>query len=70
MNEEGGTQKSLLSVVLVLIVALVVVFVLWQRDQDSKDLNIDIGSVDAGTVVEPGPRPAHVLPDGIEFLVA
>lgn len=70
MNDEGGTQKSVIGVVLALVVALVVVLVLWQRDQESKDLKIDIGSADTGTLVEPGPSPTHALPEGIRLSVA
>jgi flagellar biosynthesis/type III secretory pathway M-ring protein FliF/YscJ len=70
MAVSGGNQKGLLAVVLILIVALVVVFVLWQRDQESTDLRIDFDTGDAGTVVEPGPSLAGVLPEGIGLSMA
>ncbi|MFW6010601.1 MAG: hypothetical protein ACOC83_00535 [Gemmatimonadota bacterium] len=66
MANEGSTQKGLIGIVLLLIVILVVGFVLWQRDQDSQDLNIEIGATDAETIVEPdpyfvrGPSPAGI----------
>lgn len=69
MANEGSTQKGLIGIVLLLIVILVVGFVLWQRDQDSQDLNIEIGTGDAETVVEPGPTFARSLPEGIGLSV-
>lgn len=65
MADEGGTRKPLIAAVVLLMAALVVVFVLWQRDRDSRDLRIDIGARDAGTVVEPGPAPARLPPEGV-----
>lgn len=70
MADEGSTHKGLIGIILLLVVILVVGFVLWQRDQESKDLNIDIGMGDAETVVEPGPAPARGLPEGIGLSVA
>lgn len=70
MSDESGTQKGLIAVVLVLIVALVVVFVLWQRDQQSQDLKIDFDTGEAGTVVESGPPHARVLPERVGLSVA
>lgn len=70
MAISGSNQKGLFAVVLLLIVALVVVFVLWQRDQESTDLRIDFDTGDAGTVVEPGPPVAGVLPRGIVLSMA
>jgi preprotein translocase subunit SecG len=69
MASEGSTQKGLIGIVLLLIVILVVGFVLWQRDQDSQDLNIEIGAEDAEAVVEPGPTFARGLPEGIGLSV-
>lgn len=69
MADDSGTQKGLIAVVVLLIVALVVVFVLWQRDQQSQDLEIDFNTGEAGTVVEPGPPLARVLPEGIGLSV-
>ncbi len=56
--------------ILLLVVVLVVGFVMWQRDQESKDLNIEIGAGDAETFVEPGPALARSLPEGIGLSVA
>lgn len=64
MTDGNGNQKSLIGVVVVLVVALVVVFVLWQRDQDSKDINVDFNTGSAETVVESGPPLARGLPEG------
>lgn len=36
-----------------LVVALVVVVYLWMNDRESKDLNIDVGHVDAPALVLP-----------------
>lgn len=70
MADEGGTQKGLIGIILLLVVVLVVGFVLWQRDQESKDLNIEIGTWDAETFVEPGPPLARGLPERIGLSVA
>lgn len=70
MANESSTHKGLIGVILLLVVILVVGFVLWQRDQESKDLNIEIGTRDAETVVEPGPPLARGLPEGIGLSVA
>lgn len=70
MTDESGNQKRLIAVVLVLIVSLVVVFVLWQRDQGSQDLRIDFDTGDAGAEVEPGPPLARPLPEGVELSAA
>lgn len=70
MADEGGTRKGLIAVILLLVVALVVVFVFWQRDRESQDLRIDFDTGDAGTVVETGPPVARVLPEGTGLSVA
>lgn len=70
MLDEGSSRKGLIGVVLLLIVALVVVFMLWQRDQESQDLEIEIGSGDAETAIEPAPQVARALPEGIGVSVA
>ena len=70
MASEGSTRKGLIGVILLLVVVLVVGFVLWQRDRESKDVNIDIGMVDAEAVVEPGPRLVRGLAEGRGLWVA
>jgi preprotein translocase subunit SecG len=70
MADESSSHKGLIGVILVLIVILVVGFVLWQRDQESKDVNIEIGMEDGEAVVEPGPQLARGLPEGIGLSVA
>lgn len=70
MADESSGQKGLIAVILVLIVILVVGFVLWQRDQESKDVNIEIGMGDAEAVVEPGPPLTRGLPGGIGLWMA
>lgn len=66
MANGGDSQKGLVAVILILVVALVVVVVLWQRDRESKDLRLDIDTGDAGTIVEPGPAVAAILPEGVD----
>lgn len=39
----GAARGGALWAVVVLAIALVVVVILWQRDRESKDLEIDIG---------------------------
>lgn len=65
MADEGGSQKGLVAVIIVLVVALLVVFYLWQQDQESKDVRIDFDTGDAGTLVAPGSPVALTLPDGV-----
>lgn len=43
MNAAGRSNTTAL-VVAILVVALIVVLVLWQRDRESKDVKIDIGA--------------------------
>lgn len=64
MANSSSNQKSLIGVILLLVAVLVVGFVMWQRDQESKDLNINIGMGDAQTLVEPGPALARGVPEG------
>lgn len=47
---ESGRSNSLVIGIVVLVVALIVVFFLWQRDQESADLDIDIGAIPAVTL--------------------
>lgn len=70
MTGDSSTQKGLIGVILLLVVLLVVGVVLWQRDKESKDLNIDIGMGDREAVVERGPPVARGLPEGIGLSVA
>jgi hypothetical protein len=39
----GGRSNATALVVAILVVALIVVIVLWQRDREAKDVEIDIG---------------------------
>lgn len=43
---EGGGNNTMAVLVVVLVIALIAVFFLWQRDQESKDLDVDIGAAD------------------------
>lgn len=70
MTDESNTQRNLIGVVLALVVGLVVVFVLWQNDRDSQDINVDFDTGSAGTVVEAGPQLASGSPEGIRLSVA
>ena len=70
MADESGTRKRLIGVILALVVGLVVVFVLWQNDRDSQDINVDFDTGGAETVVEPGPTLASGPPEGIRPPVA
>jgi flagellar biosynthesis/type III secretory pathway M-ring protein FliF/YscJ len=70
MADDTGSNTGLIAVIILLIVIIVVGFFLWQRDQESQDLKIDIDTGDAGAVVEPGPPVARALPEGIELTVA
>lgn len=65
MTDGNSNQKTLIGVVVVLVVALLVVFVLWQRDRDSQDINVDFNTGSAESVVESGPPLARGLPEGI-----
>lgn len=41
-NQNGSVSKGGL-LVAILVIALIVVLILWQRDRESQDVNIDIG---------------------------
>lgn len=70
MADESSTQNGLIGVIVLLVVVVVAGFVLWQRDRESTDLNIEIGMEDAETVVEPGTPLARGLPEGIGLSIA
>lgn len=70
MADASGNRKGLITVIVVLVLALLVAVVLWQREEESDDLDIEIGAWDAGTVVEPAPPPARGLPGGIRVALA
>lgn len=42
MNAAGRSNATAV-IIAILVVALIVVLVLWQRDRESKDLEIDVG---------------------------
>lgn len=56
--------------ILALVVGLVLVFVLWQQDRDSQNVNVDFNTGGAGTVVESGPRLVSGSSEEIRLLVA
>lgn len=62
MAREGGSRKKLLGLVVALLVALIVVLVLWQQDEASQDVRLDVDMGDAGALVETGPGLAAVAP--------
>lgn len=64
--EAGRSNTGMIVVVLLLVAALIAVFVLWQRDQESKDLDVDIGEGDAA--LHPAPvSPVAALPEDVRF---
>ena len=46
----GDSNRNLVFLVVFLVVALVVVLFMWQRDQESKDVDIDIGTGESASV--------------------
>lgn len=70
MADESGSRRGLIAVIVVLVLALLVAVVLWQREEESGDLDIDLDTGDAGTVVEPAPAVVRTLPAGIRVAVA
>ena len=46
----SGRSNGMVIGIVLLVVALIVVFFLWQRDRESTDLNIDIGAIPAVTL--------------------
>ncbi|MDT8436117.1 MAG: hypothetical protein RRA92_05110 [Gemmatimonadota bacterium] len=42
---QSGRSNSLVLGIVILVVILVVVLIMWQRDRESTDLNIDIGAL-------------------------
>ncbi len=43
LNERGAANQGTFLIIALLVAALIAVFVLWQRDSESKDIQIDIG---------------------------
>ena len=62
MEEESGGNRTLYGVIAVLVVALVLVFLLWQQDQQTKEVELEVDTGDASVLVEPGPRLAATAP--------
>lgn len=67
---EGRSNKTLIVAVLLLVAALIVVFVLWQQDQESEDVNIDIGSADGNWPSEVGSSAIVLAPQSVRFTEA
>jgi hypothetical protein len=42
-QQDGAANRGAMWLVAILVIALIVVFFLWQRDRESKDLEVDIG---------------------------
>lgn len=66
MSEKGGRTGMIITIV-VLLAALIAVFVLWQRDQESKDLEVDVGLGGAEALVEPAPATARRADGGLRL---
>ncbi len=51
LDQNGGTNSGAMVTIVILVVALIGVFLLWQNDRESMDasLDVDIGLVEPAT---------------------
>lgn len=65
--ESGRSNTGMIVVVLVLVAALIAVFVLWQRDQESEELDVDIGEGGGAALHSTPASPAAALEADVRF---